>query len=242
MLIQMLNSMHARHIISRFFSVSFRSDQLIASSFLIDWQSTRSRWLVRKCVKFIANATVVKTYRNLKWSRRRRRRWRKRRRWRRWRKRREDFCMFMWLESSLFLNRNERIIKTRNMRRYRVISYDKRTFSSANFWTCMQCSLIFSTQKKRWKRFSNSDSKLKIFDVDVIETINVHDVIFACFESILYVRSEKRQCFDAKSDLKNIAMKNDENDETSEQLIANFFKIWYVVLNVKNRKFELFDK
>ena len=74
----MLNAMHARHITLRSFSVSFRSDQFIISSSLIDRRDTWSWWLVRKCVKFIANATIVRTYRVLKnW-------WRKRRKWRRW--------------------------------------------------------------------------------------------------------------------------------------------------------------
>ena len=74
----MLNAMHARHIIFRSLSVSFRSDQLIASSSFIDRQSTWSRWLVRKCVEFIANATVMKMYSDLRWRRRRRRRRRRR--------------------------------------------------------------------------------------------------------------------------------------------------------------------
>ena len=65
----MLNAMHVRHIISRSFSTSFRSDQIIASSSFIDRQNTWSWWLVRKCVKFITNATIMKTYKNLRWKR-----------------------------------------------------------------------------------------------------------------------------------------------------------------------------
>ena len=90
--------------------------------------------------------------------------------------------------------------------------------------------------KNIWCRRHRSDNWLKL------RVENRRNVISACFESILYVRSERRQCFDARFDLKNIAMKNDENDETNEQLIANFFKIWYVVLSVKNRKFEFLDE
>ena len=143
MLIQMLNSMHARHIISRFFSISSRSDQFIVfSSSFIDRQNTWSWWLVRKCVKFIANATIVKTYRDLKWSRR------KRRKWRRWRRRRRKLLYVYVIRKFTFLNRIERIIKTWNMRRYRVISYDERVFSFANFWTCMRCSLIMIHKRK----------------------------------------------------------------------------------------------
>ena len=44
----MLNAMHARHIIFRSFSASFRSDQL-NSSLLIDERVMRSRWLVEWC-------------------------------------------------------------------------------------------------------------------------------------------------------------------------------------------------
>ena len=69
----------------------------------------------------------------------------------------------------------------------------------------------------------------------------VHDVIFAWFESILYVRNERNQRLDERFNLKNIAIKNAINDEASEQLIVNFFKIWYVVLNVNDRKLEFFD-
>ena len=67
----------------------------------------------------------------------------------------------------------------------------------------------------------------------------VYDVIFVYFESILYIRCERDKRFDERFDLKNITMKNAINDVASEQLIANFFKIWYVVLSVKNRKFKL---
>ena len=39
----------------------------------------------------------------------------------------------------------------------------------------------------------------------------------------------------------DIAMKNAVNDEASDQLIASFFKIWYVDLNVEGRRFELLN-
>ena len=52
-------------------------------------------------------------------------------------------------------SRCEKIIKTWNMRKYRVISYDEKTFSLTNFWACMQDSLVnnTNTQKDMRKRF-----------------------------------------------------------------------------------------
>ena len=66
-----------------------------------------------------------------------------------------------------------------------------------------------------------------------------HDLISMCFELILYVKNERRQRFDEKFDLKSIAMKSAINDEANEQLNASFLDVWYVVLNLKSRRFEL---
>ena len=55
-----------------------------------------------------------------------------------------------------------------------------------------------------------------------------HDVVSACFELILYVRSERRQRFDESTDSKLIAETNANDaidDEASEQLTANFFQV-----------------
>ena len=72
------------------------------------------------------------------------------------------------------------------------------------------------------------------------------NAISARVRLILYVNIERHERFDERIDLKSIA-KNVANcdinvdDEASKQLTVNFFQIWYVILNVKNRKFELFD-
>ena len=97
MLIQMLNSMHVRHIISRFLSTSLRNDQFIVSSSLIERQNTWFRWLIRKCVEFIANATVIRMYSDLRWQRRKRRKRRRRRR----RQKRRRRILQIYLRKSL---------------------------------------------------------------------------------------------------------------------------------------------
>ena len=108
-----------------------------------------------------------------------------------------------------------------------------------------ECEIIeILISMRRFRNLIKFDSNFKTSRQSFLKKnfrtyLYAHDVSSACFESILYVRSERRQCFDARFDLKNIAMKNDKNDETNEQLIVNFFKIWYVILSVKNRKFEL---
>ena len=51
--------------------------------------------------------------------------------------------------------RNEKIIKTWNVQKYRVISYNKKTFFSTNSWICMRNSLVVNTEtrKNMKKRF-----------------------------------------------------------------------------------------
>lgn len=51
--------LHARHIIFRSFPASPGSDRYFVSSPLIGRQSMRPRWLFRKCLKTIADATAT---------------------------------------------------------------------------------------------------------------------------------------------------------------------------------------
>ena len=135
--------MHARHIISRFFSISSRSDQLIVSSSFIDRQNTWSWWLVRRCVKFMTNATVVKTYRDLRWNRRRRRRW----------------LLHVYATRKFTF-----WIVTKELLRHEIcediafVLYDESAFSSANLWACMRFSSVVDKQKKIEIEISNWSS------------------------------------------------------------------------------------
>ena len=76
-----------------------------------------------------------------------------------------------------FLNRNEKIIKTWNVQKYRVISYKKKTFFSTNFWTCMRNSLIINTNTRK-----NMKKRFRIFVRNLIAKheswyLQINDII-----------------------------------------------------------------